>query len=63
MTNGICADDIIRDSPDSYNNIEHPNRICSLKTTLAFVKGGTSLLPHSLSIVKLRRDRPRRLLF
>jgi len=42
------------DSPDAYNNIEHPDRVVPRKTKLVFVKGVVSLPPHSLTIVKTR---------
>ena len=39
------------DSPDAYNDIEHPNRVVPKKIVLTFKKGITSLPPHSLVIV------------
>jgi alpha-N-arabinofuranosidase len=41
------------DSPDAYNDIEHPNRVAPVKTQLAFDKGVVKLPPHSLTIVKV----------
>jgi alpha-N-arabinofuranosidase len=41
------------DSPDSFNDIEHPNRVAPQKTTLTFTKGAVNLPPHSLTIVKV----------
>lgn len=41
------------DSQDSYNDIEHPNRVAPQKTTLTFTKGVVNLPPHSLTIVKV----------
>ena len=41
------------DSPDSYNDIEHPNRVVPKKTKLTFTKGRVNLPPHSLTIVKV----------
>jgi len=41
------------ESPDSYNDIEHPNRVVPEKTTLTFTKGAVHLPPHSLTIVKV----------
>jgi alpha-N-arabinofuranosidase len=41
------------DSPDSYNDIENPDRVVPVKTTLTF-KAGVALLPrHSLIILKV----------
>ncbi len=39
-------------SPDSYNDIEHPDRVAPRSTHLTFAKGVVSLPPHSLAIVK-----------
>jgi len=39
------------DSPDSYNDIEHPNRVVPKKIKLTFKKGVANLSPHSLTIV------------
>ena len=41
------------DSPDSYNDIGHPDRVVPVKTKLTFTKGAVSLPPHSLTIVKV----------
>jgi alpha-N-arabinofuranosidase len=41
------------DSPDSFNDIEHPDRVTPQKTTLTFTKGVVNLPPHSLTIVKV----------
>jgi alpha-N-arabinofuranosidase len=41
------------DSPDSYNDIENPNRVVPKKTKLTFTKGSVNLPPHSLTIVKV----------
>jgi len=41
------------DSPDAFNDIEHPNRVAPQKTTLSFTKGAVNLPPHSLTIVKV----------
>ena len=40
------------DSPDSFNDIENPNRVIPRKTTLIFTKGVVHLPPHSLTIIK-----------
>jgi len=39
------------ETPDSYNDIEHPHRVAPKKTELTFKKGLISLPPHSLVIV------------
>ncbi len=41
------------DSPDAFNDIEHPNRVMPEKTKLTFTKGVVHLPPHSLAIVKV----------
>ncbi len=41
------------DSPDSYNDIEHPHRVVPKEAELTFKKGVTSLPPHSLTIVDI----------
>jgi len=38
------------ESPDSYNDIEHPNRVAPQKVELIFRKGVAALPPHSLTI-------------
>ena len=41
------------DSPDSYNDIEHPHRVVPKEAELTFKKGAISLPPHSLVIVDI----------
>lgn len=41
------------ESPDSYNDIDHPNRVVPVRTTLGFAQGVLKLPPHSLTIVKV----------
>jgi alpha-N-arabinofuranosidase len=41
------------ESPDAYNDIEHPNRVVPQKKKLRFVAGVVNLPPHSLTIVKV----------
>jgi len=41
------------DSPDAFNDVEHPNRVLPEKTQLTFNKGVVSLRPHSLTIVRV----------
>jgi hypothetical protein len=40
-------------TPDAFNDIENPNRVAPVKTKLTFARGVVSLLPHSLTIVKI----------
>ena len=40
------------DSPDSYNDIEHPHRVAPKEVELNIKKGVMSLSPHSLVIVE-----------
>ena len=44
------------DSPDSFNDIEHPNRVAPKELELWFKKGIAILPPHSLIIVHLRGE-------
>ena len=39
------------DSPNSYNDIDHPDRVAPEKKKLTFKKGVVNLPPHSLTIV------------
>jgi alpha-L-arabinofuranosidase len=41
------------DSPDAYNDIEHPHRVAPRVTELTFEAGSVSLPPHSLCIVEI----------
>jgi len=41
------------DSPEAFNDIEHPDRVAPQQTKLAFTKGVVHLPPHSLVIVKV----------
>lgn len=43
------------DSPDSYNDIESPNRVVPKRTAMTFAKGVTHLPPHSLTIVRFSK--------
>ena len=42
------------DSPDSYNDVEHPSRVVPAKTQLTFTNGVVPLPPHSLTIVRIK---------
>lgn len=54
LPNGQYAATVLAgDSPDSFNDIEHPNRVTPQKTTLTFTKGVVNVPPHSLTIVKV----------
>ena len=41
------------DSPDAFNDVEHPNRLVPERTQLSFNKGVVNLPPHSLAIVRV----------
>ena len=41
------------DSPDAFNDIEHPQRVSPSKTELTFEMGRVTLPPHSLCIVEV----------
>ena len=41
------------DSPNAYNDIEHPNRVVPKKVELTFNKGATRLAPCSLTIANI----------
>ena len=43
------------DSTDSYNDIEHPDRVVPEKTELIFEAGVCNLPAHSLTIVEVSR--------
>ncbi|MEI6117620.1 MAG: hypothetical protein WCP99_24025, partial [Burkholderiales bacterium] len=42
------------DSPDAFNDVEHPARVVPQKTQLKFNQGVVSLPPHSLAIIHVR---------
>ena len=44
------------ESTDSYNDIEHPNRVAPKELELRFKNGITELPPHSLTIVHIKSD-------
>ena len=44
------------DSPDAYNDIEHPNRVAPEEVKLTFKKGVATLPPHSLTIVHVEPE-------
>jgi len=41
------------ESPDSYNDVDHTDRVVPEKTTLKFANGVARLAPHSLTILKV----------
>jgi alpha-N-arabinofuranosidase len=43
------------DSPDAYNDKDHPNRVVPEKVSLRIKDGGITLAPHSLTIVAVPR--------
>lgn len=44
------------DSPDAFNDVEHPDRVAPVATQLVFKQGVATLAPHSLTIVKVRLE-------
>jgi alpha-N-arabinofuranosidase len=42
------------DSPEAFNDVEHPNRVVPEKVQLKFNQGVVKLPPHSLSIIHIR---------
>ena len=53
------ATQLAGDSPDAYNDIDHPDRVAPKKVRLAFRQGVADLPPHSLTIVHLDNKQPR----
>ncbi len=43
------------DSPEAYNDVEHPHRVVPKRGKVAFVRGVVNLPPHSLTIVQIDR--------
>ena len=41
------------DSPEAFNDIEHPDRVVPGNTKVEFKKGVVNLPPHSLTIVRI----------
>jgi alpha-N-arabinofuranosidase len=41
------------DSPDAFNDIEHPDRVVPERKRITFNGGATSLPPHSLTIFRI----------
>ena len=41
------------DSPDAYNDVQHPNRVVPDMTHLTFERGVVRLPPHSLTIIRI----------
>jgi len=41
------------DSPEAYNDVEHPDRVVPEKKKIAFTQGVVTLPPHSLTIVRV----------
>jgi alpha-N-arabinofuranosidase len=44
------------DSPDAYNDIEHPDRVKPEEMTILFKDGIVKLPPHSLMIVRRKAE-------
>ena len=45
------------DSPDAFNDIEHPNRVAPVKTELVFEQGVVNLPPHSLCVFEFSQEK------
>ena len=45
------------DSPDAFNDVEHPSRVVPEQKRLTFSKGVVNLRPHSLTIVKITKGK------
>jgi alpha-N-arabinofuranosidase len=43
------------DSPEAFNDVEHPSRVAPERTQLSFEKGVVTLPPHSLAIIRVHR--------
>ncbi len=41
------------DSPEAFNDIDHPDRVAPVRTTLTAVRGVVELPPHSLTVMKV----------
>jgi len=55
MLNGAYDATILAgDSPEAFNNIEHPDRVAPEKRKIEFADNGVTLPPHSLTIVRVR---------
>jgi len=51
---GTCKATVLTgESPDSYNDVEHPDRVTPNEVELTFKKGTANLPPHSLTIVEV----------
>lgn len=49
---GTCAATLLAgDSPEAYNDLQHPDRVTPQRTQLTFEKGIVRLPPHSLTII------------
>ncbi len=54
LPDGTCKATLVTgDSPESFNDIAHPDRGARRKIKLTFCNGATTLPPHSLTIVEL----------
>ena len=47
------------DSPEAFNDVEHPTRVVPEKMKLTFKKGIANLPPHSLTILQFPGQTPR----
>jgi alpha-N-arabinofuranosidase len=53
LSGSFHATVLVGDSPDAYNDIEHPNRVTPEERRLTFKNGTVKLPPHSLTIVEV----------
>jgi alpha-N-arabinofuranosidase len=53
ITGEFDATVLAGDSPDAYNDVEHPNRVVPEKRRMAFREGEVRLPAHSLTIVRV----------
>ena len=54
LSGDYAALELTGDSPEAYNDIEHPNRVAPVRRQVTFTQGVIELPPHSLTIIKLR---------
>jgi alpha-L-arabinofuranosidase len=53
LSGDYAAIELAGDSPEAYNDIEHPNRVVPVRKQVTFSQGVIELPPHSLTIIKL----------
>lgn len=55
ISGSFSATVLAGDSPDAYNDVEHPNRVTREDRQMVFDQGCVRLPPHSLTVVKTTR--------